>query len=740
MPLHKSCVEPCDLVGLSDHSGVVLKCSLPYQGKSSNERINFRPITDLGLLNLYNLIEEVDWDFLFGTGLDAEHGFSCFLDTILGTVEKSFPFKSRLGSGGSGGVTINWFTDKLKDMRGRLEMLNLIHRQNPILVTKRMVTDYRKSYRSEVSKSKILAYDIFINSSNNKQKAMWHVIKSQTNIVNTSVGTSNLTANSFNKFFVDVADNILRTLPATDKSFRDHLGVGNQAIEWFSFQPVTYNMVRDKITNLKNSSSKDCYGVNTKMIKTLKNVIIYPLTKLFNQCIAESVFPTVLKIAKVIPIYKNKGSPDQENDYRPISLLPIFGKVFESLLKDQIIKFLETNELLSQSQYGFRNKRSTTLAINELIRYVTEGMEDGLDTYASFFDLTKAFDCVSHDILLSKLVHYNFHPSGRALIGSYLSERTQYVSYLGNDSNKQILKHGVPQGSVLGPLLFLVYINDLPNNIRGSSVLLFADDTTNLVHFNPTDPIQTIVLNQQSRMQDWFLSNKLSLNNSKTQNLNFSLRYTNTDLPLADSVKFLGIHLDPKLTWEQHVICLASKLSRITYMIRNLVKTVSRETVLSAYHGYFGARMCYAILIWGHSAHAIKIFKIQRRCIRAIMGLGYREDCRHCFPELRILTLPSAYILQCLTSMKQNIQQFQKHQDFHDYDTRRAHHYLPSFHRLGRTRGGTDYYCIKFFNVLPTRIKTLEDKVFINKIKSYLCRKAFYSIEDYLNCNFNDFT
>ena len=147
------------------------------------------------------------------------------------------------------------------------------------------------------------------------------------------------------------------------------------------------------------------------------------------------------------------------------------------------------NNLLSQKHYGFRSKMSTILAINELMRFVAEGLDSGLDTYASFFDLTKAFDCVSHEILLSKLVHYKFYPSGVALIRSYLLDRVQYVSYLGNDSSRQNIKHGVPQGSVLGPLLFLVYINDLPYNNRGSNIILFADDTTNLVHYHPNDPI-----------------------------------------------------------------------------------------------------------------------------------------------------------------------------------------------------------------------------------------------------------
>ena len=365
-------------------------------------------------------------------------------------------------------------------------------------------------------------------------------------------------------------------------------------------------------------------------------------------------------------------------------------------------------------------------------------MEEGLDTYASFYDLTKAFDCVSHDILLQKLSHYKFDPGSICLIQSYLNQRTQYVLYNGCNSNTNLLKHGVPQGSVLGPILFLIYINDLAHTQGISNLILFADDTTNLIKYHPSNSIEASVSDVQSNIQDWFTANKLSMNTLKTQILNFSQRTSEPQFRSESSVKFLGVHLDPKFTWEQHATQLGSKLSSIIYLIRTLSESVTRKMLLTAYHGHFASRISYAILNWGHSAHSNYIFKLQRRCIRVIGGLGYRDCCRELFGEYRIMTLPSLYIFACLSYLKKNLNLYRYHYEVHDHLTRNNSDLLPGYSRLARTRTGPGYYCVKFFNVLPRSIRDLDCDLFLRKIKDYLLKKSFYSIEEYINNQFSD--
>lgn len=738
-PTNKFNVQPFDLHGLSDHTGVLFECMIFAPTVGGNTRVNYRPITEEGLFMLYNTIEAVDWNCVTAAEGNVDARFQVFSDIIADGMETSFPIKSKLINSRARGASVNWFNDRLREMRERLRMINLINKQNPVLVPKQMVTDYKRKYRLEVSATKKAAYDDFVNRATNRQSAMWNIIKTNSNSKPPCPPTTALNSESFNNFFINIAEDIVAELPHASKTFEEYLvGNFNGNTDNFKFKQVSYNMVRGKLCGLKNSKSRDCYGLNAGIIKTLKNLIIYPLTNLINLCISENTFPSNLKVATVIPIFKNKGSTEEQSNYRPISLLPIFSKILESLMKDQISAHFEHNNLFTQSQFGFRNKKSTTLAIDSLTCFVAEGLERGLDTYASFFDLTKAFDCVCIEILLNKLTFYNFHPDSIAFVKSYLSDRTQYVSFNGSISGRQTVRRGVPQGSVLGPLLFLVYINDLPGFAESPNLVLFADDTTSLQHYHPHEPIQGIISNMQLGIQNWFLANKLSLNNTKTQHINFSLRNVLPDLPLDGSVKFLGVYLDPGLTWSEHITQLASKLSRITFLIRSLARSVSRETLMLAYHGYFSSNMSYAVLNWGHSAHAQRIFGLQRRCVRIIAGLGYRDCCRHCFCELQILTFPCVFILHCLKYLMQNISSFITHRDLHEYPTRNNNNIVPGFHRLARTRRGSDYYGIIFYNVLPLRVRELGLAEFVRRLKAYLIVKSFYSLEEYLSNDFSD--
>jgi hypothetical protein len=424
----------------------------------------------------------------------------------------------------------------------------------------------------------------------------------------------------------------------------------------FGFEQVSVEYVENIIDKLqpKNSSGDD--GVSTKLIKYLKELISRPLTLLINQGLREGCFPDVLKTARVKSLFK-KGDKRDPNNYRPISILPSVSKIFEKVMHKQIVSFFQTNNLFYESQYGFRAKHSTELAVLELVDRLGKSMDAGGIPLSIFIDLSKAFDCLNHAILLDKLAYYGFCESSLRMMKSYLSNRNQYVEASGFSSNLENISIGVPQGSILGPLLFLIYMNDLARATDHFHMINFADDTalvSTLQSSNNLEIQQTET--ELSKVSSWLEANKMLINVGKTKAMVFHtprksvpkpvIKLKGANIEIVDRFPYLGIILDKHLSWHEHVSSAAAKISKTIGVLNRLKHFLPPYTLKVIYDSLINCRIKYGILVWGASSASNRIFSLQKRAVRVLSKAKYNAHCDPLFKSLGILKLADDRKLQ----------------------------------------------------------------------------------------------
>ena len=372
----------------------------------------------------------------------------------------------------------------------------------------------------------------------------------------TIYGQNNI-AESFNNYFVSVGKDLQKHIPLSEISPLDN--VKYNATNMDSWDPTNSDELTGIIKSMKNVGA-GLDNINAYIFKNTYQSIIKHLVHFANLCLLQGIFPTNLKCAVVKPIYK-AGNKSHMNNYRPISILPYISKILEKIMHNRIMCFLNTNDILSNSQFGFQKGMATYMPLLLLQDYITKVFEEGRIAVAIYLDLKKAFDTVDPEILISKLQVYGFQGTALKLICSYLTERQQCVEYDGVKSDLMQVKMGVPQGSVLGPLLFLLYVNDLPNICKDAKFLLFADDTVVIFDNSDSAKLQKDLDEQLPIICEWFNANKLSLNAKKTVCQIYSKSYSekkitvslnNEKIHVVDKVKYLGVIIDADL----NCICL----------------------------------------------------------------------------------------------------------------------------------------------------------------------------------------
>lgn len=303
----------------------------------------------------------------------------------------------------------------------------------------------------------------------------------------------------------------------------------------------------------------------------------------------------------------------------------------------------------------------------------------------------------------------------------------QIVSYAGKFSTSLPITAGVPQGSILGPLLFILYVNEFPKYFPDMLAIQYADDTTLLdQHVNRNCLKEKTTANLQ-RLRTWFADNNLSLNLDKTQNIMFSPREEQQHI-----VKFLGVYVDGCLSWKFHIRDLTSKLSSILFLLRRLTEFAPMNSLKAAYYGLFQSKLSYALIFWGNSTEWFRVFRMQKTAVRILLRKKSTDSCRPLFKKLQIVTLPGLYILQCITFIKTNILEYVTINSRHNYDTRHGNNLLRPQHRLTLTQRSYINVAIELFNSIPESYKNLPLSVFKKKTKRMLLEICPYNIEEFL--------
>lgn len=692
-------------------------------------------------LHFLNDLQDLDWANIYLSSC-IDNSVSTLTNTLTQLTEKHFPL---VRCSRKSVKDKPWITSELKRDLKHKNLLFFKFKQSKNGDDERAYKLCRKQTDNNIRLLKKEHFQRLLNRRNNSVKNIWRTLNnicsyktiskhSSVSHLTTGSGLINDKAemsNIFNNYFTSIGSNLASQIPNIGSDYSKFL-TGNFHNTFF-IGPVTPSEVAASISSLSNTNATGSDSVSNKILKLASNHISFPLAHIVNLSFQTGYFPCDFKTAKVIPVFK-KGKPDQVDNYRPISLLNNLSKIFEKLMYKRVTSYLNKHNILSDNQFGFRAGHSTTDAVFSCVNMLKMEKGNHQHVMGLFLDLSKAFDTVNHDILLGKLWHYGLRGISHKWFESYLSNRYQYTLIDNYVSSIQPTPIGVPQGSILGPLLFIIYINDIQNATENAAPKLFADDSNIFIKApNLIDLFDTanIVCNQIST---WCNCNKLTINCSKSvfvlffpnimdelsiSSRNLVVSINSVPLKRAKSTKFLGLWFDDKLSFKEHINAVACKINRVNGMLYRRRQLIPDRCRRDLFFSLVHSNILYGIEVYG-SATASHLRPLQVALNRSLRTLQFQS--RHCstkalYDYYKILPLGLQYklsigklIYKCLYfngTMSNTVRDmFKPSIPPHSYLTRQS---MTNYISTGTSPASFNSYvfsCCNIWNSIPVSIRS----------------------------------
>ena len=739
-------IKECGTIeGISDHVGVYIKTNLtkPKPAEKSivyrcyknyspekfnddlNEALNNTELTEL--INAEKCDEATDlWIKIFSETANKHAPL----------IEKTVKPKIK---------KIPWYNENLEALIREKARKIKLYRLYGLFTDLKVVKAVSNKITHLKRKLKKTYYSDKINSYDGDPRKIWKVMKEITNTeeikdkTEPSVMNQNI-ANTFNTFFATVGTKIQEKLKIKSSETTFNSDTGN-----FSFKEETDENIMKLIDRLKNNIAVGADNINVRLVKDSKQTIAKSLKQLVNISYKTSTFPNSMKKAIVRAIHK-KGETDDPGNYRPLSILPIISKIFERSAVNQLVQYLEEKKLLNHIQHAYRKGHSTLTCLNEIVNYIYEENDKGNIVGLASLDLSKAFDSINHHLLLQKLSKLGLGKQSLCWCKSYLTDRKQQTKFTNFISTTEIVLSGVPQGSILGPILFICFVNDLPGIFENCKIMSYADDTQILVSAKSAKEIKSRIENLIEKAQQWYTKNSLLNNATKTEIMTISRRKNKETIEVnitengkpgklkpKSSVKVLGIHLDDQLNWNKQVNEVNKKAR---YASRNLQRTfhiLPFKQRLTLYNSLVASHFNYGDLVWGglSTKNRNKLQRTQNSVIKNMLGMKIRDSTDEALTKANLLSLEdkrkvhdAVYVHKALTGKLPTTinHQYQQHQSLKNFRSAEKQTLTIPKHNTEHYKNSPLYRSITAWNSTPLELRKTETSTFKKKLQAHMLK------------------